>query len=703
MNDLIFVRTLNRYALMKTFRNLLISSNPLWLAAWLLSPLAAWAADPDLPYTSGSTGADGPLTFREIPTGRTAPGMAYDPVRQEVVLFGGHNSGNSLGDTWTWRGGDWVRLNPATSPIDRWSHKMVWDGARNEIVMFGGTRNTGRLNDTWTWNGTTWTQKTPASSPSAREEFCLAYDAARQRVVLFGGNNGAQETWLWDGVNWSQANPATRPQATGSSAMAYHAARQECVLFGNWGQTWIWDGTNWTQRNSLNTPAARNFPTLIQDGASNTLLLFSGGNRTDTWSWNGTDWTQLSPANTPPGRQYHAMVWDATRQRGVMFGGDEPGVDNYTADTWLWNGTNWEYWSGKSQTFDMSGRASGLWNFSTIDVPPGVTVSFKKNAANTPVRWLAQGEVTIRGRVDVSGGFGFANPANVQRPPAPGGPGGFDGGLGAIKRSQSGSNVGSPGQGPGGGLPGTAQSTNPTNLRDGQNGEYAPSAYGNVFIQPLIGGSGGGGGSSSDDWDGGNGGGGGGAILIASSRDITVNGSIAANGGDYQWSNASYGGRGSGGAILLRADRITGTGSLDAYGGHTSIQNGRIRLEAYFRSITGGSRPTSVNSVPSANADFNTIGTLAVTRIAGNNVAQPPGGNVLNPDVVFTAAGPITVEVTATGVPNGTPIRLRIATSSAVITPPPVNLANGSATFAGVTVPAGVGTVQAFAEFNVTQ
>ena len=108
-----------------------------------------------------------------------------------------------------------------------------------------------------------------------------------------------------------------------------------------------------------------------------------------------------------------------------------------------------------------------------------------------------------------------------------------------------------------------------------------------------------------------------------------------------------------------------------------------------------------MNSAPVANQDFNTLGVLNVTQVAGVNVAQPPSGNALTPDVVFTAAGPISVTVQGTGIPNGTPVRLRVTTSASVIEAGPVNLAGNSAVFSNVNVPAGIGTVQAFAEFQL--
>lgn len=666
--------------------------------AFLAGP--ARAVDPDLPYSSGSTGADGPLTFRQIiPGGRTRGSMAYDAARNRIVLFGGQVNGVNQNDTWLFDGVHWTRVFPANSPVPRYGHRMVYDGARQQVVLFGGHRGDTRLNDTWIWDGTNWTQRTPANSPSPREYHAMAYDSARQEVVLHGGNSDASgnaETWTWNGTDWSLKSPATAPPGHNNSALAYDAARQEVLLFGNQGQTWVWNGTTWTQRSPFGPPSARNHLTMDYDPVRQEVVLFSGSNQSDTWTWNGTAWTRKTPTRQIAGRQGHMMAWHGGLQRMVVFGGDIPSVDDWSADTDFWNGTDWVSHSGKFQAFDMTARANGVWNFTSINIPSGVTVVFQKNVQNTPVRWLATEDVVINGAVDVSGEFGANNlPPGVA---ARGGPGGFDGGRGGIRVSASGSFVGSPGQGPGGGAPGTAQQTSPQNLRDGRNGEFN-GVYGNAFLQPLIGGSGGGGGASNNDNDGGNGGGGGGAIMIASSRDITLNGVIRANGGEYQWSNASYGGRGSGGAILLRADRVTGPGTLQAFGGQPNIQNGRIRVEAYVRSLTGNQTPTAVVGLPAASGELNQVGTLTIVSVDGVNVVQPPSGNLNTPDVVFSDAGQVNVVINGADIPDGTPVNLRVTTANSVITAGPVNMQSGTVTIP-VTVPAGVGTLQATAQFT---
>jgi hypothetical protein len=665
--------------------------------------MAAQAIDPDLPYSSASTGADGPLIFRQIiPGGRAYVDMAFSPTSGKVIVFGGYLNG-VVGGTWEWDGVNWSQLNPANSPSPRYGHRMVYDAERDEIVLFGGYRN-GTLNDTWVWKDGNWTEKTPTASPSPRYDHSMVYDAHadRKKVIVFGGNSANDETWSWDGTNWSLLPTVTKPPNYANSGITYDAGRGEAVMFNAADQTWVWNGVNWTQKIPIQSPGGRGSARLAFDPVRAQVVLFGGDNRNDTWSWNGTNWTAKATSPVPIRSQF-AMAWDGVRQRIVVYGGFTPS-ENPSSDTYLWSGTNWTFFSGRTQTFDMSSRENGIWNFTTITIPEDVTVAFKKNAGNTPVRWLASGDVVVNGTLNVSGSRGDASLLLGQV--APGGPGGFPGGRGALRRDQSGTYVGSPGQGPGGGLPGTSQQTSPQNLRDGRPGNYSdgtlPGSYGNVFLQPLVGGSGGGGGASSDDSNAGHGGGGGGAIFIASSRDISVNGSILANGGDVDWGGASYGGRGSGGAILLRADRISGGGRLDAYSGSASFPNGRIRLEAYYRQMAGQTRPVSVNSAPIANTDFNTLGVLTVTQVAGQNVAQPATGNTLTPDVVFTAAGTISVTVQASGIPDGTPVKLRIATSESVIEAGPVNLTSNTAVFSGVNVPAGIGTIQAFAEFQVS-
>lgn len=690
------------------------------LIRWLILPAClhltlASAQNTDLPYNSGSTGADGPLTFAKFfSQTRYHHAMAYDVTRQKTVLFGG-GGGNATNDTWEWDGVNWVQKSPNTVPPARYSHCMAFDSDRQKVVMFGGYGD-GYLNDTWEWDGVNWTQITPTTSPLARFEHAMVYDAARQRIVLFGGlgssGGSRNDTWEWDGVNWVQKSPTTSPATRYQHAMAYDNSRQRVVLFGGYyqdSQTWEWDGTNWSQKSPSTVPNGQHEHAMAYDSIRQKVIMFGGtsSNNNITWEWNGTNWTQSSPATVPGARYYHAMVFDSVRQKIVMTGGYA------NQETWEWNGTDWSLVAAPTRTFDMTGRANGIWNFTSIEIPAGMTIYFKKNAANTPVTWLAAENVDIQGTLNLDG-------ANWTIPNTPGnepkgGPGGYDGGLGGTSFQVAGTYNGSPGSGPGGGAPGIDR------WGDAACGGFT----GNSYLIPLVGGSGGGGGASLPASNGINGGAGGGAILIASTKDITVSGTIRAKGGDYGAfyddsgsppngrDNWAVSGCGSGGAIRLVADRVLGTGQLLVDGGSywfgtPTTSKGKIRIEGYFRNIlntssgiTSGSATASVPlavTVPPAG----TSPGLTITHVAGTAVAQPPTGSLSSPDVIFSSTGTVNITVTAANIPDGTPVTCRVTSGSQIINLPTtgtVTLAGGTCSFS-TTVQAGVGTIQAFCNFT---
>src|SRR5207244_3400477 len=214
--------------------------------------------------------------------------MAYDKLRQQMVVFGGYQTsagGTTLNDTWVWDGSNWTQKFPPVSPPPRAVHAIAYDDARGEIVLFGGSDVSGnRYADTWTWDGSTWMQKFPVNSPQGRVVFNgMAYDAGHAQIVLFGGNTGVfpmlDDTWIWDGTNWTQKFPTSRPLGRDQHAMAYDAARGQVMLFG---------------------------------GTDEIRILG------DTWIWDGFTWMQEFPSTTPPFRGGHAVAYDADRAQIVM-------------------------------------------------------------------------------------------------------------------------------------------------------------------------------------------------------------------------------------------------------------------------------------------------------------------------------------------------------------------------------------------------
>lgn len=313
-------------------------------------------------------------------------------------------------------------------------------------------------------------------------------------------------------------------------------------------------------------------------------------------------------------------------------------------------------------TVRLTVPADGVFNFTTITIPAGVTVSFITRAGlrQPPVSFLATGNVTISGRIDVSGADGGAGGNGTQLFSNAGaaGPGGFDGGTGSNALSGV---SGAGGLGPGGGAPGTA-----TTLA-GHAGYLAPGpgasggrAYGDERLVPLLGGSGGGGAAAPlFGLTGSGGGGGSGALLIASSGTISLSGSITATGG--LGGPSGFGGppsgSGSGGAVRLVATAITGNGSVNVSGGQ-GASPGRIRIEAFTSTATlaGGTTAGVTAGRPEAVA-LGVVG-LRIAAVAGAPAPANPLGSYGTPDIILPAGttSPVTIALEAQQIPLGTTI-----------------------------------------------
>lgn len=142
------------------------------------------------------------LSPSQSPPGREDAGMAYDSTDGYVEMFAGDSnavsSGAGLDDTWEFAGGSWTQLSPATSPPDMDVISMMAnDPAINGVLLYGGWVPAGACGSdyggTWTFSGGTWTQLSPATSPPAMQASGMAFDSASDNVVLFGGvvNEGA--------------------------------------------------------------------------------------------------------------------------------------------------------------------------------------------------------------------------------------------------------------------------------------------------------------------------------------------------------------------------------------------------------------------------------------------------------------------------------------------------------------------------------
>lgn len=377
---------------------------------------------------------------------------------------------------------------------------------------------------------------------------------------------------------------------------------------------------------------------------------------------------------------------------------------------------------------------SGVFNFTTVNIPSGVTVTFAKNTINTPVVILASGDVTIAGAINLNGGnanpVGAAGTGNLADDgvPGAGGPGGYSGGGGGpITNFRGGDGVG-PGGGAGGVASGVGNCGSGLNGGggggfgvDGSNGgcpvpSLGGSSYGSSQLLPLIGGSGAGGGVGGTNFSGSGGGGGGGAILIASSGTINITGNILANGGNGGASSGTgagaTGGGGSGGAIRILATTIAGNGAINALGGSGGGgfsgggfgAVGRIRLEAENFTRTAATNPAFPAVTAPTTVFVAGFPTLTISSVAGVQAPANPTGNA---DITLPAntPNPVTVVFITTGVPVGNTVKLTVtpanAASISVISPALTGSTANATASVSVNLPVGSSSLFATTTFTI--
>jgi RHS repeat-associated protein len=307
------------------------------------------------------TNADGlasgvPVWVQEIPNAaagsplaRSGPSAVFDPVSNQMILFGGLSSSLSvLGDLWTLANPDgaggvphWTAVSiSGTTPPARWDHVAAYNRTSNRMVVYGGVPTYpgglapgSFLSDVWVLTNANgqggapiWSQLNPVGTPPVPRRYpYLAYDEADDSLIMFGGAKLTGDAALYQQLNdtWILAN------ATGAGGVP-----------------------TWTQLLPTNAPTARNEGTATYDPTSNELVIFGGslalGNETasdilnETWilhNANGLggqpNWEQVSPVSPPNPRRAATSVFDQVNDRMIIFGGQFAPNGPSTNEMWV--------------------------------------------------------------------------------------------------------------------------------------------------------------------------------------------------------------------------------------------------------------------------------------------------------------------------------------------------------------------------------
>ncbi|MDO8348824.1 MAG: hypothetical protein Q7T30_01210, partial [Planctomycetota bacterium] len=169
-----------------------------------------------------------PMPSAVSPPARHSAGVAFDPTTGGALLFGGTRPGVVLtwfGDTWRWSPTGWSAVATATAPSPRSNAAMAGDPLRQRVVLWGGHGSNGATDDTWEWDGANWALQSPVHRPPIGGVRSMVFEPTFGAIVLLTTTSQLDwsvQTWLWTGTDWLQLS--TPSQVTAALSVSATAA-----------------------------------------------------------------------------------------------------------------------------------------------------------------------------------------------------------------------------------------------------------------------------------------------------------------------------------------------------------------------------------------------------------------------------------------------------------------------------------------------
>lgn len=302
------------------------------------------------------------LATRGAPGWRTGQSSVYDPTQDRLVVFGGQDhrwAGNSyLSDVWTLSldSLEWVeRLHSGAEPGGREWHGAIHDPVRQRMLVFGGHYDAGTRvywNDVWELSlGDTfaWTRiPVTGPEPGARSAFGTVYDPVRRRMLVHGGvlaSNQVEPDELWalslDGTpTWTKLEPENPLRGRSYPVDVYDPVGDRLLACGGAGypQTSAlslsapdrWEAVS--PPLPLPHPSARSGNATVHDTRRDRFLVAGGDYSTaDSSIWcfrpdSAAPWRAIAaPAAPPVYFPGHAgdVVFDSLGDRVLLFDGNQ--------------------------------------------------------------------------------------------------------------------------------------------------------------------------------------------------------------------------------------------------------------------------------------------------------------------------------------------------------------------------------------------
>jgi len=173
--------------------------------------------------------------------------LVYDPIADKLIMAGGLYSGTVSAQTWEYTPSTntWTQIctDPPgrnACPIPRLDAPgLVYDPVLAESVLFGGRMPNGTLNTTtWLYNSATktWTQALTTNNPPGTRFPVMDYVPRLGEIILIGAESTGGHVWAFD-VDWHDLGIAPGPNlsltASPQSEGAYDQTADRFVVFTN--------------------------------------------------------------------------------------------------------------------------------------------------------------------------------------------------------------------------------------------------------------------------------------------------------------------------------------------------------------------------------------------------------------------------------------------------------------------------------------
>ncbi len=298
------------------------------------------------------SGGWGSVPTTPSPALRTGHGAVFDTPRSRMVMVGGdagaYYDANQL-DIWGYdvAAVAWHQIN-GPRPRPGSDLGIAWDPLRNDVVAFGGYDAVANISTHETWildlDGPGWSQlPIGGAQPFVQDGASLTYDPVEDRMILHGvfsypPGGPRQDTWEFrrdPTPTWSRLFPSgPDPPPRGFHAAVYDEPRERILVFGGGfaptnSTTWMLTlrpTLTWQSIPTTPAPPGRSSPAGIYDPIRERMLIYGGSGRSDLWELvdlAGTPhWNQLFPTGVGPGPlQGAGGAYDPGRDRMLVFSG----------------------------------------------------------------------------------------------------------------------------------------------------------------------------------------------------------------------------------------------------------------------------------------------------------------------------------------------------------------------------------------------